>query len=101
MPVVPVAQIAAIPPQSSMDTNQDVISNLPTFDFTASGLEDIDTEFEDPQLASEYAKDIYIYMRQLEVSFFNSQNRFSEFLMLFFERSVTASIPTTWPSSLA
>ena len=32
-------------------------------------LEDIDADCLDPQLCSEYVKDIYNYMRQLEVRF--------------------------------
>ena len=32
-------------------------------------LEDIDADCVDPQLCSEYVKDIYNYMRQLEVRF--------------------------------
>ncbi len=66
-PIAPIVQSVPVPTQSSMDTKEDTIANLPTFDFADSNVEDIDTEFEDPQLASEYAKDIYIYMRQLEV----------------------------------
>ncbi len=66
VPSTTLAPVAESVP-SAMDTKEDTVAVTHSLHMGDDGIVDIDTDFEDPQLASEYTKDIYTYMRQLEV----------------------------------